>query len=382
MKIALFTDTFFPQVNGVARTLKRYIDYLESQGIEYQVFVPSIEDCPAYPNIHQFASYPFFFYKECRTAVVLPRTVEVRLKEFSPDIIHVATPLTMGLIGARLAKKLGIPAVASYHTHFDQYLEYFKLKWLSSIVWKYMKWFHDPFQRIFVPSQETYSYLLNRSFQNISIWSRGVDSDLYHPMKKTVKIREKYQLGDRKILLYVGRLSPEKDVEILNQVIQQFPESYKNQIHWLIVGDGPSRMEMQSKLAGHPVTFTGYLGGEELAEVYASSDLFVFPSASETFGNVVLEAMASGLPVITSNKGGVKNIVKHGKNGYMCPEKNVNEFIQSISDLLNNDRHATLMGMNARSYAEDQKWDVIFKSFLTELREIAFGNQEFFKRNA
>ncbi|RLQ93978.1 glycosyltransferase family 4 protein [Falsibacillus albus] len=381
MRIALFSDTFFPQVNGVARTLKRYLDYMESKQIECQIFLPTFDSCPSYPNIHQFTSYPFFFYPECRTAVVHPKKIEERLLAFAPDLIHVATPLTMGLYGARIAKKRGIPCVASYHTHFDQYLEYYKLTWLSPLMWKYMKWFHAPFEKIFVPSQETQTHLNEKGFNNVSIWSRGVDSELFHPRKRSIAVKENLNVKDKMLLLYVGRISPEKDVETLKKIILTFPEKLRHKVHWLIVGDGPSKAQLETDLLNEPVTFTGYLEGEELAKVYASADLFVFPSASETFGNVVLEAMSSGLLVITSNRGGVTNIVSDGQNGFMCKEKDEHDFIRKIEMFLLREEKVEYLRYSARKYAELQSWSEIFEKLVTEFKEVVDINQKL-KRDA
>ncbi|WP_237705254.1 glycosyltransferase [Bacillus coahuilensis] len=147
MRVAIFTDTYYPQVNGVARTLKRLTEQMSKRGYEYEVFAPEIDNSPLYPNVHQFTSIPFLFYPECRTAFANPKTIEKRLKEFKPDLIHITTPLTLGLYGLHAAKKLKIPVVGSYHTHFDLYLDYYKMSWISPLLWKYMKWFHAPFEK-------------------------------------------------------------------------------------------------------------------------------------------------------------------------------------------------------------------------------------------
>ncbi|WP_335869755.1 glycosyltransferase [Bacillus sp. 2205SS5-2] len=181
MKIAIFTDTYCPQINGVAKTIKRLTSNLEKKNIQYEVFSPEIENSPLYQNVHQFTSFPFIFYPECRTAIANPRVIEKRLLTFHPDLIHVVTPLTMGLYGRKAARKLKIPTVASYHTNFDSYLDYYKLSFLSPVLWKYMKWFHSSCQKIFVPSLQTKIHLEERGFNRVSIWSRGVDCLHFSP---------------------------------------------------------------------------------------------------------------------------------------------------------------------------------------------------------
>ncbi|MCA1055748.1 glycosyltransferase family 1 protein [Rossellomorea aquimaris] len=371
MRIALFSDTYHPQVNGVARTLKRLTDFFEKVGIEYKVFVPETQDKKEqYPNVHSFTSVPFFLYPECRTAIANPAAIERQLKEFAPTMIHVTTPLTMGLIGIRCAKKLNIPLVASYHTHFDYYLTYYKMAWLSPLLWKYMRWFHASAERIFVPSMDTKLHLESKGFKQLSIWSRGVDCEAYCPGKRSDERREAYKLGDKFTMLYVGRIAPEKDLDTLIKTIKFLPASVKRKVRWVIVGDGPMMKDVQKELKGENVTFTGYLNGEELAEVYASSDLFVFPSASETFGNVVLEAFASGLPAVVANKGGVTTIVEDGKDGKIAAAHDSQSFIDSITEIVENEALHRNMSQQARLKAEHLSWERIFHRLLSEYREV------------
>jgi glycosyltransferase involved in cell wall biosynthesis len=371
MRIALFSDTFYPQVNGVARTLKRLADHMEKRGVEYEIFVPELEEGFMYPNTHQFTSFPFLFYPECRTAIANPYHIQKRVSDFSPDLVHIATPLTMGLYGIHAAKRLGIPLVASYHTHFDQYLKYYKLTWLSSLLWRYMKWFHTPFERIFVPSSDTKEYLEERGFHHLSIWSRGVDCNLFHPEKKNHYLRNRYQIKDRYILLYVGRLSPEKDLQTLYKIIEETPVELQKEIHWVIAGDGPSYNEVLDHVKDmNNATLTGYLNGEELAMAYAEADLFIFPSTTETFGNVVLESLASGTPAIVSDIGGVTGIVQNHVTGMICRARDHRHFIEAIQNLLLNETKRNIMGHSARTYALQQSWETIFDKLLEEYEEV------------
>lgn len=366
MKIAIFTDTFYPEINGVARTLKRFTDYLDEQNISFQVFAPkTISNEYVTDHIHRFESLSFFLYPECRLA--LPNLLQIKeeLQNFSPDLIHVATPFNMGLCGVYYAKKLNIPLVGSYHTDFDHYLHYYDLQFLSKLVWKYMNWFHSPFQKIFVPSNTTRQQLQHRNFRNLEIWPRGVDCHLFHPHYEKKAVREKYTISKKYLLSYVGRLAPEKDVDTLLAVTQSIPPEINKDIQWLWVGDGPLREELESK-APDNVTFTGFLKGEELAEIYCASDLFVFPSPTETFGNVALEALASGTPVIGANSGGVKNIIHTEVTGLLCESGKAQEFINAIIHLLSRDSLRWQMGMEGRKYALSQRWDLIFDDLLAQ----------------
>ncbi|MCC5800363.1 glycosyltransferase family 4 protein [Rossellomorea vietnamensis] len=371
MRVALFTDTFYPQVNGVARTLKKLTDHYDKRRIEYKVFTPDLQHKGEnYPNVHSFTSFPFYLYPECRTAIVNPKTIRKQLMDFSPTLIHVTTPLTMGLYGIRGAKKLDLPLVASYHTHFDVYLNYYKMMWAAPLLWKYMKWFYSHADRILVPSEETRMHLVNQGFTDLSIWGRGVDCATFSPKKRNSSLREKFKIDKKYILLYVGRLAPEKDLDTLEKTIKHLPGEVKDRVQWLIVGDGPLKKELMDKTHGENVIFTGYLTGEELAETYASSDLFVFPSASETFGNVVLEALASGLPAVVADRGGVTNIVEHDHTGRVAEAHQYQSFIHHIIESLDESR-LTYMKRKALQMAERQSWDAIFEGLITEFREVS-----------
>lgn len=259
--------------------------------------------------------------------------VREELQLFQPDIIHVATPFNMGLCGLHYAKKLNIPVVGSYHTNFDKYLAYYDMQFLSRVLWKYMHWFHRPLKKIFVPSTDTKEQLQKRGFTNLSIWSRGVDISTYHSNYNEQRVRDAYQIKEKYILLYVGRISPEKDVNLLPDINKKLLQKGIDNVHWLIVGDGPLKDEME-QTASTNMTFAGYITGEDLAEIYAAANLFVFPSATETFGNVVLESMACGTPVIGVNAGGVRTIIKDGVTGILCEEKDNDAFTEAIVRML------------------------------------------------
>lgn len=370
MKIAIFTDTFVPDVNGVAKTLNRYTKFLMENGIEYRVFAPKTTGDNRYSEkIHAFRSLPFLLYPECRVA--LPNMVYIKeeLQNFQPDIIHVATPFNMGLCGIHYAKKLNIPLVGSYHTDFDKYLEYYNLEFLSSLLWKYVNWFHRPLQRIFVPSKDTKERLERHGFTNLAIWPRGIDEHIFHRNYDRASVRRKYKIKEKYILLYAGRIASEKDVMLLPEIAKQLD----GDIRWVITGDGPLKEELE-KSAPDQMTFTGFLEGGELAELYAAADLFVFPSASETFGNVVLESLACGTPVIGADAGGVRTIIQHGKTGFLCEEKAVSQFVSAIDRLLEDEEMRHAMGKAGFRYAQGQSWDTIFNHLIADYDEVLAGD--------
>ncbi len=370
MRVAIFTDTFYPDINGVSITLKHFTQYMESKGIVYKIFAPKSRSGEYISeHIHRFKSFSLFLYPELRFAFPNVRSIKAELEAFAPDLIHIATPFNMGLCGLYLSKKLNIPVVGSYHTNFDDYLKFYNLSFLSHSLLKYMNWFHRPFKKIFVPSHETIRQLKRRGFQNTVLAPAGVDCALFHPGYDQESVREKYGLSRRYTLSFVGRLAPEKDLRTLMKIASSIPPELNDQIDWLIVGDGPMREELEEK-APVNMNFTGYRTGTDLAEIYSISDLFVFPSSTETFGMVVLEALASGTPAVTSNAGGVKNIIKQGKNGFTCEPGDVTAFTEAIVLLLKNSRLRKKFRAEARLYALGQSWDTIFEEMLWHYQDV------------
>jgi glycosyltransferase involved in cell wall biosynthesis len=374
MRVAIFTDTFSPDINGVSITLSHFTNYLESQGIVYKVFAPySRSGEYISEHIRRFKSFSLFLYPECRFAFPNVRSIKAELEAFAPDIIHIATPFNMGLCGLYLSKKLNIPAVGSYHTNFDHYLKFYNLSFLSSSLWKYMQWFHKPLRKLFVPSHETIRQLKRRGFRNTVLCPAGVDCTLYQPGYDQDSTRKKYGLSKRFTLSFVARLAPEKDLHTLMNIASSIPAELNEQIDWIIVGDGPMREELEEKAPSN-MKFTGYRTGKDLAELYSISDVFVFPSPTETFGMVVLEALASGTAAVTANSGGVKNIIKSGKTGFTCEPGNVSAFTEAIVHLLKNDHLRKKFQAEARLYALEQSWEVIFEEMLWHYRDATVGN--------
>lgn len=370
MRIAIFTDTYAPEINGVARTLKRLTAFLQQKHIAYQVYAPqSPHDRQSHPHEVRLPSLPFLLYPELRMA--LPNYIQLQRSflAFRPTLIHVVTPFNLGLLGLRLGKKHRLPLVASYHTNFDQYLHYYNLQFLENLLWKYMRWFHRPFHSVFVPSISTREKLLEQGVhQQIKLWSRGVDATRYSPVHRSNDLRQKLAPGANQLILYVGRLAPEKDVEVALNSFHALPETLKKDSHLIVAGDGPLYQTLTEK--PHPqVTYTGFVEGQRLAELYASCDVFLFPSPSETFGNVVLEAMASGLPVIGAEAGGVKHLIQQQETGLLCPPGDVQAFTVALTSLLVSQEQRMRMSIQARNYARKQSWDQIMEQLLHDYLE-------------
>lgn len=374
MRVALFTDTFVPDVNGVAKTLAGWVNDLESRGVQCKVFAPHNTSAAETDQrmVERFYSIPFLLYPDCRMAIPNPASAGRILRSFAPDLIHVATPFNLGLLGLHYAKRHHVPVVASYHTNFDQYLAYYKLQWMEPMLWKYMIWFHQDCRKIYVPSESTRRHLQEKGLKNLEIWSRGVDIRRFHPLVDRERVLRACNIPASKfVLLYVGRLAPEKSTDILMRTFDSLNGAVRRNAHLILAGDGPLLGPLQEQYAGRTdITFTGFRQGSELSDLYAAADLFVFPSATETFGNVVLEAMASGTAVIGAEAGGVADNIRHGRTGLLCKPGSVSDFVEAVERLYYDPSLREKLAREGRRYTLHQSWDRIYSRLFDSYLEV------------
>ena len=357
MKIAFFTETFLPKVDGIVTRLTKTIEFLTKNGDEVIVFCP--EGCPdSYKGatIVGVAAMPLPLYPELKLGLPGP-AVSDKLEEFKPDLIHVVNPAVLGLGGIWLAKTNNIPLIASYHTHLPKYLEHYGMGMLEPLLWELLKAAHNQALLNLCTSTAMVNELEEKGIQRTALWQRGVDTTNFRPELRSDKMREKlfgkYQKTDS-LLIYVGRLSAEKQIERIKPVLDNIPGACL-----ALVGDGPYRGQLEKIFENTQTSFIGYLSGEELASAYASGDIFLFPSSTETLGLVLLEAMAAGCPVIGANKGGIPDIIDDGINGclYNPDEKDNGErsLIEATKKILVDKYKKETMRKEARKEAE--KWD-------------------------
>lgn len=367
MRIAIFAETFIPKWDGVVNTLCHLLRHLAHRGHASLMFAPQGAP-PLYADtrIVGLHSFPFPFYPELRLVPPLV-DVERELAAFEPDLVHLVNPASLGWAGLRHARSLDLPVAASYHTDIPGYAERYGLSLLRDPLWAYFRWIHNQADMNFAPSPFTHRQLELQGFERVRIWARGVDTERFHPRHRSAAWRRRLTGGDPEapLLLYVGRLATEKRVDWLRPVLDALPET-----HLAIVGDGPVRLELEERFSGTPTIFTGYLEGDDLAQAYASADVFVFPSANETFGNVVLEAMASGLPVIASRAGGPVDHVADGENGFLLDPEGLDQWIRQIEHLISDLNRARRLGAGARAYAMTQSWEAIFDQLLSDYAEL------------
>ena len=351
-RVALFTETFLPRVDGIVNTLCWTLRGLVEAGCEPLVVAPR-GNTALLPGVRVLgaSSMPFPLYPEVRLALMGPG-IGQQLDQFKPDVIHLVGPVVNGVGGLLYAQHRGIPVLASFHTNLARYAQHYSLGWLEAWVWRALRTVHNRCALTLCPSHALLRDLRGRGFERLRYWSRGVDTTQFSPERASRAWRRQLGVSDgTPILLYVGRLAREKRVADLVPVLRNLKHA-----HLAIVGDGPARAELEQAFAGLPVTFTGYLRGEALATAYASSDLFVFPSDSEAFGNVVLEAMASGLPVVAASAGGVEDLVEHDGTGRLFAPTDTADLEACIHQELDDPAARQRHGQAARSAALARTW--------------------------
>ncbi|MFZ5957551.1 glycosyltransferase family 4 protein [Pseudomonas knackmussii] len=366
LRIALISETFPPEINGVANTLGRLASGLMQLGHRVQVVRPrqSVDDgrhsddellltrgwpLPGYPGLQWGQSCLHKLLRHWR-----------RLR---PDVLYIATEGPLGLAALRAAKRLRIPALSGFHTNFQQYSAHYGLGPLTRLVTAYLRWFHNRTLRTLVPSASQALELERRGFAHVVQLARGVDGRLFQPGRRDDELRRQWGLGEQEIaVLHVGRLAAEKNLGLLGRAFRQLRAAHPNlHMRLIVVGDGPQRAQLAQELPD--ALFCGLQRGEELARHYASGDLFLFPSLSETFGNVVLEALASGLAVVAYDQAAAGQHIRHGHNGVLAPPGDEAEFIDAANWLLEDRERLRRVRLNARQHAGRLEWSGIVERF-------------------
>jgi len=359
LKIALFTETFLPKVDGIVTRLTKTVQELVAAGDEVLIFCPEgapPDYCGA--QVVGVPAMPLPLYPELKLALPRPAVAEA-LERFGPDLVHVVNPAVLGLGGIWLAKTKGYPLVASYHTHLPKYLEHYGMGMLEPLLWELLKAAHNQAVLNLCTSTAMVQELSDKGIQHTALWQRGVDTALFRPELRSQAMRERLLAGRSdtgKLLLYIGRLSAEKQIERIRPVLDAMPDA-----RLALVGDGPYRQQLESLFAGSATHFVGYLAGEELAAAYASGDAFLFPSSTETLGLVLLEAMAAGCPCVAANRGGIPDIVSDGINGCLHepdgPDGGAGSLAAATQRLLGDMAAHQQLRLAARQEAERWGWD-------------------------
>ncbi|HUF08384.1 MAG TPA: glycosyltransferase family 1 protein [Rhodothermales bacterium] len=370
-RIALFTGNYNHIADGVSLTLNRLVGFLERIGAKVLVFGPTIDD-PAMAHEGTFIPVPSVAAPgrhEYRISLRLPRGARKTLAEFQPNLFHIATPDFVGRSALLMAKKWDIPVVASYHTHFSSYLKYYGFEEFEGLLWKYLRRFYRQCEHVYVPSYSMEAVLRAHEInRGLKLWERGVDTKRFNPANRIMEWREAHGIrGHEVIITLVSRLVWEKALHLYASVIRSLEERgipHRS----VVVGEGPAKAELMARLPN--TIFKGYLSGAELTHAYASSDVFLFPSDTETFGNVTLEAMASGVPAVCADATGSQGLVLHGETGFLAPSGNERAFFEYTKLLATDPLLRAKMSVEARRRSLHYEWDATLRRLVGYYDEI------------
>jgi glycosyltransferase involved in cell wall biosynthesis len=353
-------------MNGVARTLERLRAALEHRGHQAVVFTTTNPDAPMDDAVVRFPSVPFWAYRELRLARPRHGAAARMLAQFKPHVVHAATPFGVGLSGRWAATALGIPLVTSYHTSFVQYARHYGLGALAMPGTAYLRWFHNGGRRTFVPTVAIARELEVAAFRSVTLWSRGVDTARFHPGFRSTIIRDTLGLAENSVVVsYVGRLAAEKGIDVAMLAMRE-AVSRRPQVAFAVAGDGPDEARCH-RLAPDRTWFAGRLSGDRLSEFYAASDIFVFPSTTDTFGNVLLEAMASGLAIVAADVPQSREVVGD-EAGVFAPPGDAAAFALAIAGLVDDPARLARMRAAALARARGFGWDSVFDRLVCDYR--------------
>lgn len=384
MRISFVTDTYPPDVNGVANTLRRLRGLLQARGHEVDLVLPGDLRVgaikagwvdPGEPAAGlRLGALPVPGYKGLRFGLFSRGPLRKHWTTFRPDIIYVATESPLGFSAVEAAEDLRIPVVSGFHTNFDTYMRDYNVPMLKDLAGGYLKNLHNRTAATFAPSPDVIARLGEMGFNETRLLGRGVDTALFDPGKRSPALRAQWGAQDERdtVALYVGRLAPEKNLPLALEaaaVLQSEESAAGRAFRMVVVGDGPKRAELAK---AHPhAHFTGTRTGEELAVIFASADLFLFPSTSETFGNVILEAMASGLVTVAFDYAAATLHLRDGRNGFaVSPVGDAPAFLAATRRAANRDDWSALRAA-ARETSLAISWDAVADQFERDLRELA-----------
>lgn len=368
LKVALFSGNYNYVMDGPVRCLNRLVAYLQAQGHQVMVFAPTTDRpaCKPAGTLVSVPSAPLPGRSEYRLALGLPRSVRAKLEAFGPDLFHLSAPDWLGHSAQKVAQRWGVPAVASFHTRFDTYARYYGGAWLEAWMTAVLTRFYNRCEHVYVPSVSMLQELKTQGVTaDLRIWSRGVDRAEFDPARRDMDWRRAAGVADdQTLVVFVGRLVLEKGLDKLIAAYDQ-AQADGGRVRFLVVGDGPERERLQTRLPN--AVFTGYLNDAPLGRAYASGDVFFNPSVTETFGNVTLEAMASGLPVVCANATGSTSIVTHGRTGLVAADPA--DFYSLIRELADDASRRAQMSQAARVESRHYDWEAVMSGLLANYYE-------------
>jgi len=381
MRILIVTETYPPEINGVARTLKQIVDGLAGLGHELILARPTRSDRPASAassNARIMAldvkGFPLPGYPDLQFGMPAGRLFNQLVSHYRIDIAYIATEGPLGLSALRACERFGIASLAGMHTNFHHYSRHYGAGFIAPLLLRYLRSFHNRASGTLVPTQSMADTLRSSGFQRLHVWPRGVDANLFDPQRHSTILRRQWGLNDNDLaVMYVGRVAAEKNIETAFDAFEMIRSRHRN-ARFVLVGDGPLR---ESVRTAHPhAVLCGQKVGCELAEHYASGDILLFPSTTETFGNVTLEAMASGLAVVAYDLAAAHELIDDGHNGLLAPSANKAAFLAAARRCADDKPLRLRLKHHARVTALLQGWPKLIKSL--EHLMLSISTQDFF----
>lgn len=367
------TETFAPEVNGVANTLSHLVNGMLNQGIEVLVIRPKQDQQDLDSRNEQLSTVtlsglPIPGYDQLKFGLPNKKKLAQSLLDFRPQAIYIATEGPMGYTANRVAKQLNIPVLSGFHTNFHQYIEHYHLGWLEKLAYRYLRHFHNHTSGTLVPTNKQKAELEGHGFERVQVLSRGVDSTTFSPSKRCQQLRQQWGLKEDDIaLIYVGRIASEKNINLALSAYQELKES-EPRLKFILVGDGPLLNTIRHK--HRDIICCGMQTGNDLARHYASGDIFLFPSKTDTFGNVVTEAMASGLAVVSFDYAAAGEHIRHEHNGMVCDLDKDQHYCDQIATLLDRPHLLKHIKQNAHNHALSISWQAIVEQFIATMGEL------------
>lgn len=375
--LALVTETYPPEVNGVAMTLSRLVEGVLQRGHSVQLVRPrqSPGDVaavrPGYGEI-LVPGLPIPGYDQMRFGLPARRSLRQAWSGQRPDIVHVATEGPLGWSAVTAARELGLPISSGFHTNFDAYSRHYRMGWLKAPIGRYLRYLHNRTDATLVPTSALQRQLSQQGYRNVAVVSRGVDTRLFNPARRSANLRSRWGAGpDDLVVCYVGRLAAEKNLDLVLQAVAAIHKA-RAKVRMVFVGEGPQLKALARKYP--QFCFAGLRRGADLAEHYASADLFLFPSLTETFGNVTAEALASGLAVVAYDCAGAADLIENGKNGLLAAPGNSRDFIEAAVALATNNRQRTQIRNQAAPSVAHLDWESIHERFIAALTRCINGD--------
>jgi len=378
VKVAFFAEILAEDLDGATRTMFQLIRRIPKTEFEFLFICGTAEESLSKHQLFLVPSVTIPINSNYKIALpaLAKEKIKARIKAFDPDVIHIATPSFLGMFAIKYARKNHIPVISIYHTHFISYVDYYLRKapffidFVKSRVSVSQRGFYNHCDKIYVPSESIMDELAGMDIESsrMKIWKRGIDSGLFSPLKRDTAYIRALTGNDRPNILFASRLVWEKNLDTLMR-IYEVCQKEKRDYNFIIAGDGMARKFCENKMK-HAV-FTGKIGHEQLAVLYASADIFLFPSVSETYGNVVLEAMTSGLPCVIADKGGSADFIQHGVNGFKCSPFDEYDFIEKLEVLLSSASLHRQFSEKGLLVSQSFNWNKLSHTYFEDLKSLA-----------